>query len=100
MKTNFIKKLNNFPFLVFSIILLAGIIYFFSYLFPFTNNAFVVANIMPVAADVSGFITDIAVTNGQDVKKVRLYLRFIRNPIFKAMRRLRPIIRKRNLQLK
>ena len=69
MKTNFIKKLNNFPFLVFSIILLAGIIYFFSYLFPFTNNAFVVANIMPVAADVSGFITDIAVTNGQDVKK-------------------------------
>lgn len=69
MKTNFIKKLNNFPFLVFSIILLAGIIYFFSYLFPFTNNAFVVANIMPVAADVSGFITNIAVTNGQDVTK-------------------------------
>lgn len=63
------KKLNNFPFLVFSVILIAGVVYFFSFLFPFTNNAFVVANIMPVAADVSGFITAIYVENGQTVKK-------------------------------
>ena len=36
---------------------------------PFTDNAFVVTNITPVAADVSGFITEINVQNGQSVKK-------------------------------
>lgn len=69
MNFHVIKRLNNFPFLVFALIVIAGAIYFFSYLFPFTNNAFVVANISPVAADVSGFITDIYVRNGQIVKK-------------------------------
>ncbi|TXI97515.1 MAG: HlyD family secretion protein [Neisseriales bacterium] len=69
MNFHVIKRLNNFPFLVFALIVIAGVIYFFSYLFPFTNNAFVVANISPVAADVSGFITDIYVKNGQIVKK-------------------------------
>lgn len=69
MNFHVIKRLNNFPFLVFALIIIACIIYFFSYLFPFTNNAFVVANINPVAADVSGFITDIYVKNGQAVKK-------------------------------
>lgn len=63
------KKFTNFPILVFSIIIICGIVYFFSFLFPFTNNAFVVANINPVAADVSGFITGIYVKNGQEVKK-------------------------------
>ena len=63
------KKFKSFPFLVFSCILLAGIIHFFAFLFPFTNNAFVAANIVPVAADVSGFITDIYVRNGQKIEK-------------------------------
>lgn len=40
----------------------------FCYWLPFTDNAFVVTNIAPVAADVSGFITDIYVKNGQAVK--------------------------------
>ncbi len=75
-----LRKLNNFPFLVFSVIFFAWIIYFFSYLFPFTNNAFVVANIMPVAADVSGFITDIYVANGQDVQKGQPLFKVYQDP--------------------
>ena len=46
-----------------------GMFHLFSYLIPFTDNAFVVTNVTPVAADVSGFITDIHVKNGQRVKK-------------------------------
>jgi len=45
-----------------------GLFHLFCYKFPFTDNAFVVTNISPVAADVSGFITDIYVKNGQAVK--------------------------------
>ncbi len=45
-----------------------GLFHFFCYWFPFTDNAFVVTNVSPVAADVSGFITDIYVKNGQAVK--------------------------------
>lgn len=43
--------------------------YNFSFLFPFTNNAFVVANIRPVAANVKGYITKLYVKNEQYVKK-------------------------------
>lgn len=73
-------KFKNFPGVVFSVITLALIIYFFSFLFPFTNNAFVVANIMPVAADVSGFITDIYVQNGQTVKKGQPLFKVYQDP--------------------
>lgn len=66
---DFIKKINTFPVLIFSIIALCLFLYFFAFLFPFTNNAFIVAEIMPVAADVSGFVTNIYVKNGQAVKK-------------------------------
>ncbi|MDQ5920904.1 MAG: HlyD family secretion protein [Pseudomonadota bacterium] len=48
---------------------IAGLIHFFSYLFPFTDDAFVVTNTQPVAADVSGYITDIYVKNGQKVHR-------------------------------
>ena len=44
-------------------------IYNFSFLFPFTNNAFVVGNVRPVAANVRGYITDIYIKNEQTVKK-------------------------------
>ena len=74
------KKFTNFPILVLSIIVVCGIIYFFSFLFPFTNNAFVVANINPVAADVSGFITGINVKNGQEVKKGDLLFTVYQEP--------------------
>lgn len=54
---------------VFTLALLAVIYYFFSFLIPFTNNAFVVADIRPVAAIVSGYITDLYVRNEQFVHK-------------------------------
>ncbi len=62
-------KMPKFP-VVFTIMILTLLfIYNFCYLFPFTNNAFVVANIRPVAADVYGYITDIYIKNEQFVKK-------------------------------
>lgn len=45
------------------------LVYHFSYLFPFTNNGFVVANVRPVAANVQGYITGIYVQNEEYVKK-------------------------------
>lgn len=59
----------NLPVAVVAIALIIGIYHLFSYKIPFTDNAFVVTNVTPVAADVSGFITDIKVVNGQKVKK-------------------------------
>lgn len=43
--------------------------YFFSFLIPFTNNAFVIANIRPVAAIVHGYISELNIKNEQYVKK-------------------------------
>ncbi len=63
------KKKINLPVVVLAIALVIGCFHLFSYLIPFTDNAFVVTNVTPVAADVSGFITDIYVKNGQYVKK-------------------------------
>lgn len=59
----------SFPIVVVIIGLLIGIYHLFSYLVPFTDNAFVVTNVTPIAADVSGYITKIYVKNGQPVKK-------------------------------
>ncbi|MCW8443176.1 efflux RND transporter periplasmic adaptor subunit [Fluoribacter gormanii] len=68
MVTQKIRKLKPYT-VVFSLALLAVLYYFFSFLIPFTNNAFVVANIRPVAAIVSGYITDLYVRNEQYVHK-------------------------------
>jgi multidrug resistance efflux pump len=54
---------------VLSLALVAILYYFFSFLIPFTNNAFVVANVRPVAALVSGYVTHLYVRNEQYVKK-------------------------------
>lgn len=59
----------NFPKFVLIIGVVSSIGYIFSFLFPITDNAFVVANIRPVAADVSGYVTELFVRNGQHVKK-------------------------------
>lgn len=59
----------NFPRFVLIIGAISAITYLFSFLYPITDNAFVVANISPVAADVSGYITELNVVNGQKVKK-------------------------------
>jgi multidrug resistance efflux pump len=44
-------------------------VYLFSFLVPITDNAFVVANIRPVAANVSGYVTALYVKNEQAVKQ-------------------------------
>ena len=59
----------NFPRFVLIIGIISAITYLFSFLYPITDNAFIVANISPVAADVSGYVTNIFVVNGQKVKK-------------------------------
>lgn len=53
--------------IIFVLIIVLG--YNFSYLYPFTNNAFVTANVRPVAADVEGYITKIYVKNEDYVVK-------------------------------
>lgn len=63
------KNELHLPIIVVILAIIVGIYHIFSYLIPFTDNAFVVTNVSPVAADVSGFITDIHVKNGQAVKK-------------------------------
>lgn len=73
---NLIRKQLNLPLIIVGFAGFIGIYHIFSYLIPFTDNAFVVTNVTPVAADVSGFITDIYVKNGQPIKKDQ--------PIFKV----------------
>ena len=63
------KNEINLPIIVIGIALCLITYHIFSYMIPFTNNAFVATNVTPVAADVSGYITDIYVKNGQAVKK-------------------------------
>lgn len=63
------KNEINLPIIVIFMSIIIGIYHIFSYLVPFTSHAFVVTNVTPVAADVSGFITKIYVHNGSAVKK-------------------------------
>lgn len=69
--TNQIKNntQRNFPTYFIYGIFIIGFLYYFSFCFPFTNNAFVIANIRPVAANVEGYITQIYVKNEDYVKK-------------------------------
>lgn len=67
MVTQKFRKLKPYT-VVLSLVLLA-VLYYFSLFNPFTNNAFVVANVRPVAAIVSGYITDLYVENEQYVHK-------------------------------
>ena len=63
------KNEINLPITVIIIGLCIITYHIFSYMLPITNNAFVVTNITPIAADVYGYITDVYVKNGQAVKK-------------------------------
>jgi membrane fusion protein, multidrug efflux system len=69
----------NIPIIVIIIGVLIGIYHVFSYLIPFTSHAFVVTNVTPIAANVSGFVTKIYVSNGSVVKKG--------DPLFEVYRR-------------
>ena len=59
-----LKNEINLPIIVIIIGILIGTYHIFSYMIPFTDNAFVVTNVSPVAADVSGYITEIYVRGG------------------------------------
>ncbi len=63
------KDKLNLPTIIVIIAVVIGIINLYSYLFPFTDNAFVVANNQTVAADVSGYVSEIYVKNGEKVTK-------------------------------
>lgn len=65
---NQLKPWLTFPNITIAIGLVTAFIYVFSFLFPFTDNAFVMNNVRPVAAQVEGFITRLDVQNGQRVK--------------------------------
>jgi multidrug resistance efflux pump len=65
----FAKVKHKFPVFFIICLIIAILLYHFSYCFPFTNNAFVVANSRPVAANVSGYITNLYVKNEEYVKK-------------------------------
>lgn len=67
-----LKRVKNWFTLANTIIfigVLTTIIYIFSYLFPFTDNAFVMNNVRPVAALTSGYITNLYVKNGDVIQK-------------------------------
>lgn len=68
--------------------ILTTIIYIFSYLFPFTDNAFVVNNVRPVAALTSGYITDLYVQNGDLVKKGQKLFTVFQKPYIYAVEQL------------
>lgn len=64
-----LKRHLNFANIVILLGSLTALIYIFSYLFPVTDNAFVVSNVRPVAAQVRGYVTNIYIRNGDSVRK-------------------------------
>ena len=65
------KKKNhkfNFATIIFAAGGIIALGYFTTYWLPVTDDAFVVANMTPVAAEVSGHVTEIYVQNGQNLK--------------------------------
>ena len=75
-----IKVRQKFPFTVLVCVLIVIFLYHFSYYCPFTNNAFVVANVRPVAANVKGYITEIYVKNESYVKAGQPLLTVFKKP--------------------
>ena len=67
---------------------MSGIVYIFSFLFPFTDNAFVVNNVRPVAALANGYITGLYVQNGDTVKKGQKLFTVFQKPYIYALQQL------------
>ncbi len=65
-----LTELKRFRHLLILMIIVAAFYgaYFYYYFSPITNNAFIVANIRPIAAQVSGNISEIYIKNGANVK--------------------------------
>jgi multidrug resistance efflux pump len=70
----------NLPIIVILIGFLLIFYHIFSYWIPITNNAFVTTNVVPIAADVSGYITAVYVKNGEAVKKNQPLIRIYQKP--------------------
>ncbi len=64
------KLLKNKVFFIFLILLILGAVYYYwLYKEPYTQNAFVVANIRPVTSFVPGYITEVYIKNNTLLKK-------------------------------
>ncbi len=63
-----LTKKFNFATLIFALGGFIGGVYLLTYLFPVTDNAFVIDNMTPIAASVSGRIEKIYVENGEKLK--------------------------------
>lgn len=72
----------NLPTIIIAIAIVLGLFHFFSYLFPFTDDAFVATNVQTVAADIEGYVTNIYVKNGQRVKKDAPLLKVFEKPYY------------------
>lgn len=79
---DYCKDKFNLPTLIMISAAIIGFFHFFSYLFPFTDDAFVVANIQTVAADIEGYVTGIYVTNGERVTKGQPLIKVFEKPYF------------------
>jgi membrane fusion protein, multidrug efflux system len=84
-----LKRWVTFTNTIILIGILTTIIYLFSFWFPFTDNAFVVNNVRPVAALTSGYITDLYVKNGEVVKKGQKLFTVFKQPYIYALEQLR-----------
>ncbi len=82
------KQWFTFTHTIILIGIITTIIYLFSFLFPFTDNAFVVNNVRPVAALASGYITGLYVKNGEPVKKGQKLFTVFKKPYLYAVEQL------------
>ncbi|RTK96017.1 MAG: HlyD family secretion protein [Neisseriaceae bacterium] len=87
MSMNFKKHFTFANFVIF-VGVASLLFYTFSYLFPATDNAFVVNNVRPVAAQVKGYITEIDVKNGDVVKKGQKLFTVFDKPYIYAVEQL------------
>lgn len=82
-----LRTVINFPTVVIMVGTLIAFLYLFSFLFPVTDNAFVVTNNTPISATVSGYVTDIHVKNGQFVKKGEPIITVFQEPYKLALKK-------------
>lgn len=76
------------------------VIYAFSFMFPITDDAFVVNNVRPVVAEVNGYVTEIYVKNGQQVKRGEPLFKVLDEPYKYDLERLESRLKKAKEELK
>ena len=82
------RKKATFPNVIIFLGILTAVIYVFSFVFPFTDNAFVVNEVRPVASQVSGYITRMYVKNGDRVKRGQKLFSVFNKPYVYAVAQL------------